>query len=349
MNRFNALTAYFRLRFGARVQKIPLDAGASCPNRDGVLSRGGCIFCNPQGSGSGLGQVGMPLAAQWAHWQDRYGLSRNARTFIAYLQSFSNTYGPASRLRSILEQLQVLPGIAGVAVGTRPDCVDEEKLDMLAAVPLPELWLELGVQSGDDATLARINRGHTARCSEDAIRMAAERGLRVCAHVMAGLPGEDAQAFLSTVAWLNGLPIHAIKFHALYVCHGTPLAAQFARGAYQPMTEDAYIDMMLQALPRLRSHIVVQRLAGDPAADELVAPAWAVSGQQVSRRITDALEEHALWQGCENDARAGLPLWYTPLASLPWKYKAAWLAQCEALQTENPFFAAASWPAAAVE
>ncbi len=295
--RLHLLATYLRLRFGARVQKVPLDAGFSCPNRDGTLSRGGCVFCNPRGSGSGLGEDGLTLEEQWTVWTGRYARTRNAGLFIAYLQSFSNTYGPIDKLRRVLGVLPTLPGIVGAAVGTRPDCVGNERLDMVAALPLPEVWLELGLQSAHDATLARINRGHDAATSERAVRDAAARGLRVCAHLIAGLPGESGDDFLATVDWVSRLPVHGVKFHGLYVCEGTALARQWRAGEYTPLEREAYADLIARALPRLRPEIVIQRLTGDPAGDELLAPDWANDKRATTARIHELLTQRDTWQG----------------------------------------------------
>jgi len=305
--RLHLLATYLRLRFGARVQKVPLDAGFSCPNRDGTLSRGGCVFCNPRGSGSGLGEDGLTLEEQWAVWTERYARTRNAGLFIAYLQSFSNTYGPIDKLRHVLGVLPTLPGIVGAAVGTRPDCVDNERLDMVAALPLPEVWLELGLQSAHDATLARINRGHDAATSERAVRDAAARGLRVCAHLIAGLPGESGDDFLATVDWVSRLPVHGVKFHGLYVCEGTALARQWRAGDYTPLEREGYADLIARALPRLRPEIVIQRLTGDPAGDELLAPDWANDKRATTARIHELLTQRDTWQGKDvaKDAPSG--------------------------------------------
>ncbi|WCB46067.1 TIGR01212 family radical SAM protein [Nitratidesulfovibrio vulgaris] len=331
MNRYNTLSAYFRRRFGVRVQKVPLDAGASCPNRDGTLSSGGCVFCNPAGSGSGMGGAGLSLEEQWALWRARYARSRNAALYIAYLQSFSNTYGSPERLREMLLQLRRLEGISGISVGTRPDCLDGPKLDLLADAGFDETWLELGVQSAHDDTLRRINRGHDAACSAAAIHGAAARGLRVCAHVIFGLPGECAEAMLDTVRWLNGLPVLGVKFHALYVCRGTTLAAQWRGGLYDPMSQSAYVDLMVEALTLLRSDIVVHRVVGEPSGDELLAPEWAADKRATMALVQQALATQGLWQGCRTDAPVR-PLWYDNPAELTGRADAdaaAYAALCE--------------------
>lgn len=295
-------------RFHSRVQKIPLDLshlGLSCPNRDGYLSTKGCTFCNAQGSGSGLGQSGHSVAEQWAFWQAHYALSprnRNTKLFMAYLQSFTNTYGSLAQLRIILAQLQPLPQLVGLAVGTRPDCLDEEKMALLASQNWPELWLELGVQSSHNATLARIRRGHSVECSEQAIHLAARHGVKVCAHLMVDLPGESPEDFFDTVRWLAALPVAGVKMHGLYICHNTDLALDYQQGLHQPQSMEEYCQTIAHALPLLPAGMVIHRLTADPGQEELVAPTWVRQKGDIIRRIEQILAAENLWQGKWNDA-----------------------------------------------
>lgn len=298
--RWNRLSDYFLCRHGERVQKIPLDAGFSCPNRDGALSSAGCVFCNPQGSGTGLGGQGLDFAAQWRTRHPHF-LAKGIRLFVAYLQSFSNTYGPIEKLAATLAGLRDLPGLVGIAVGTRPDCVDAAKLALIAAEceaqGWRERWLELGVQSSNAATLARINRGHDPARAEEAIALAAGAGLDVCIHLMAGLPGEGAAEFLESVRWASRQPVKGVKFHCLYVCRGASLAEDFARGGYVPLMQEEYVGLMAEALPLLRPDIVVQRIAGDPAPGELLAPEWAARSRETANKILAELVRRDAWQG----------------------------------------------------
>lgn len=301
--RYHTLDAWLRARHGEKVQKIPLDAGSSCPNRDGTLGGSGCVFCNAIGSGSGLG--GRELAEQWDHWRARFAASdrlKHTRLFLGYLQAFTNTYGPASRLAGLLDALRGLPGLVGACVGTRPDCLDEEKMDLLARCPWPELWLELGVQTRRDATLARIRRGHDAACSERAVHLAQAHGVKVCAHLMAGLPGESGEDFLDTVRWIAGLPVAGVKLHGLYVCAGTPLADDWNAGNYAPQSQREYVELTARALTLLPSTMVVHRLTGDPAPGELLAPDWALRKGQTIRMLDALLDERDWWQGKNADA-----------------------------------------------
>lgn len=294
--RVHTLSQAFRAVFGRRAKKIPLDAGSSCPNRDGTLSRGGCLFCNAAGSGTGLHLKGFGLRAQWEALTGP--ARRRNEALLAYLQSFSNTYGPPERLAALLAETAALPDIAGLCLGTRPDCLDAEKIRLLAAAPVAHVRLELGLQSASDATLARINRGHTAADFARATRAAASAGLFVTAHVMAGLPGEGVAEFLATVDFLAALPIAGVKLHNTLVVAGSGLADLYAAGRYEPMAREEYVAAVCQAIALLPPHVAVERQNADPTPGELVAPAWAADKQGILREIHARLEREDIWQGC---------------------------------------------------
>ena len=309
MHRWYPAFVYFRRRFGVRLQKIVLDVpGASCPNRDAATGREGCVFCNPYGSGSGLAEAAPDISMQWEHWRAHYGAK--ARLFMAYFQSFTNTRGPVEDLRGLLMLAERLPAIAGIAIGTRPDCLDEAKLDAIAACGLPEVWLEIGLQSAHDATLARIRRGHDVAASARAVRLAAERGIKVCGHLMAGLPGEGGEDFIDSIRWAAALPLAGIKLHNVYVARDTPLERDYLSGAYAPPGQGDYVTLAAEALTLLPARVVVQRLLSDPAPDELVAPAWARLKSRTHDAIRARLAARKEWQGCRNDARDGVPGWF---------------------------------------
>ena len=295
--RVHTLSQAFRAIFGRRAKKIPLDAGSSCPNRDGALSRGGCLFCNAAGSGTGLHLKGFGLRAQWAVLT--LPARRRGEALVAYLQSFSNTYGPPERLAALLAEMAALPDLAGMCLGTRPDCLDEAKIALLAAAPVAHVRLELGLQSANDATLKRINRGHTAADFAKATRAAAAAGLFVTAHVMAGLPGETVDDFLATVDFVAALPIAGIKLHNTLVVAGAPLADLYAAGRYTPISRENYVTAVCQAVARLPAQVAVERQNADPAPGELLAPAWAADKQGLLRDIAERLEREDIWQGME--------------------------------------------------
>jgi len=301
-SRYNTLSQAFRAIFGRRAKKIPLDAASACPNRDGAVSRGGCLFCNAAGSGTGLYHKGFGLRAQW----DALTPAARGRgeALLAYLQSFSNTYGPVERLDRLLAEMAALPDIAGICLGTRPDCLDNAKLFRLAAAPVDHVRLEMGLQSANDATLARINRGHDAAAFARAATAAARAGLVVTAHVMAGLPGETADDFLATVDFVCALPVAGVKFHNTLVAAGAPPAPLDAAGGYAPMGRIDYIEAVCAAIARLRPDIVVERLNADPAPGELVAPAWAADKRGILQEIRDRLERDDIRQGCARPAPA---------------------------------------------
>ena len=218
---YRDLNSYLKGRFGERVQKITLDAGLTCPNRDGRVGAGGCLYCNARGSGTGAWGRGQSIPAQMeagiARLSRRYGAAR----FIAYFQSFSNTYAPLARLRELYEAALASPQVVGLSIGTRPDCLGDDVLDLLAGYARDRLvWLELGLQSAHDATLARLNRGHDAACFSEAAARAAARGLAVVAHVILGLPGEGPREMAATARYLARLPVHGVKIHLLYVDQG---------------------------------------------------------------------------------------------------------------------------------
>lgn len=319
MNRYFSLNAHLRRLFGKRVQKIPMDAGFSCPNRDGAISKNGCAFCNPSGSGSGLGDS-MSLAAQWEHWRERLGRKYKADLFLAYLQSYTNTYGPPKRIARVLEALRGLPALGGVCIGTRPDCLDAPKAELLASLKeRPEVrtvMVELGLQSARDDTLSHINRGHTASDFETACRLASAHGLDVVAHVVAGLPHpegrETADDLVDTVRFVASLPVSGIKFHNLYVCRDTLVGRWWREGRFTPMPLEEYLDGMARSLEILPPEMVVHRLHGDPAGDELLAPDWAGDRNRLLNAVRAHLERFDTWQGKRNGAESGPPSFWHP-------------------------------------
>lgn len=293
---YYSVSAHWKDLFSRPARKVPLDAGFTCPNRDGTVSSGGCSFCNANGSGTGLHRA-MSLTQQWDHWRERRRAVWGEVALVGYLQAFSNTHGPASKLRAVLEELATIPDLEGLCLGTRPDCLDQEKIRLLADFPARELWLELGLQSSNPATLARVNRGHGPECFARAAEMAAGMGLKVLAHVMAGLPGETPKDWDETVRFVNALPVAGIKFHNLFVAGNTPLADEYRAGLVQPPTLEDYAAWVGRSLTALRPDMVVHRLAADPAQGELVAPAWAGDKRAVHNAIMAEIRRRGIRQG----------------------------------------------------
>ncbi|MHB8069496.1 MAG: TIGR01212 family radical SAM protein [Desulfobaccales bacterium] len=292
------LNRYLRRLYGERVQKITLDAGLTCPNRDGRLGREGCLYCNPRGSGTGAWSRGLGIGRQMeeglARLRQRYG----AKKFIAYFQSFTNTYASVEHLRDLYLEALAFPGVVGLSIGTRPDCLSDAVLDLLAELKRDYLvWLELGLQSAHDATLLRINRGHDTACFTAAVTQAAARGLEVVAHVILGLPGEDSPQMAATAAYLAGLPIRGVKIHLLYVTRDSALASLYREGAYRPLTAAAYVSAVVDFIELLPTHLVIHRLTGDPHPGELLAPEWCLDKSRVLSLIKDEFARRGSRQG----------------------------------------------------
>lgn len=297
-NRYHDLNTYLRSMFGCRVQKIAVDAGLSCPNRDGTLATGGCIYCNARGSGTGAHIRRQSITEQLIRGKKWLIKRYKAKKFIAYFQSFSNTYAPVETLEQLYEEALAVAGIVGLSIGTRPDCVDEDILDLLASYTRKYLiWVEYGLQSAHDVTLARINRGHTFHSFRQSVAATRGRGINICAHVILGLPGETPEQMLETARILAGLGINGIKIHLLYVVKGTPLETLYHDGRYQCLEQQAYVDLVCRFLELLPPEVVIQRLTGDPHPDELVAPVWSLDRNQTFALIKDKLEREDSWQG----------------------------------------------------
>lgn len=296
--RYTDYNSYLRSIFGQRVQKISLDAGLSCPNRDGTLSRGGCIYCNSKGSGSGAFGRGMSIKEQVEAGKIPMMKKYKASKFMAYFQSYTNTYAPCAHLKEIFDAALSCEGVVGIAIGTRPDCIDPEKLDLIQTYAEDYLvWLEYGLQSVHDDTLEFINRGHDFKAFETAVRLTRGRGINICAHVILGLPNEDRDKMLKTARVLADMGIDGIKLHLLYVVKGTPLDLLWQNGGYTCMTQGEYVDTVCDFLELLPASMVIQRITGDPHPEELRAPAWASRYRETFNLIQQALEERDTFQG----------------------------------------------------
>jgi uncharacterized protein len=282
------LNTHLRRRFGVRVQKLTLDAGLTCPNRDGRVGVGGCLYCNARGSGTGAAARGLSLTAQMQDGLTRLSRRYGASRCIAYFQSFSNTYAPVARLRALYDEALAFDEVVGLSIGTRPDCLDDEVLDLLAGYARDRLlWLELGLQSAHDRTLKAINRGHDVACFTEAVARAAARGLEVVAHVILGLPGEGPEEMAATATYLARLPLQGVKIHLLYVVEGAALARLYREGAYNCLTEAAYVRLVVDFVENLPPHYVIHRLTGDPHRQELLAPDWCLNKARVLGNIRE--------------------------------------------------------------
>lgn len=296
--RYNDFNTYLRDIFGCRVQKITIDAGFSCPNRDGKITTGGCIYCNDRGSGSGARARGLSITEQIVQGKEALAKRYKAKKFIAYFQAFSNTYAPIDRLKSLYEEALAVDDVVGLSIGTRPDCVDEPILALLQQYGINTLvWIEYGLQSAHDATLALINRGHDFKCFAQAVDATRNRGIKICAHVILGLPHENKEHMLATADAIAGLGIDGIKLHLLYIIKGTRLADLYGQGAYKCLEQQEYVDLVCDFLERIPPDMVVQRLTGDPHPQELVAPMWSLKKTETIALIQATMDARDSWQG----------------------------------------------------
>ena len=298
MPRYNAFSEELKRVFGCKVQRLSVDAGFTCPNRDGSVGTQGCIFCGGKGSGSYGILQGGGVAGQLEHAKEVMVRKYKAARFIAYFQSYSNTYAPVERLRALYDEALGVADVVGLIVGTRPDCLPEETLDLLAEYARRcYFWLELGLQSPLDRTLSAIGRGHDLASFTAAVEQCQKRGIRVCAHIILGLPGESREEMLSGAEFLNRCGVEGVKIHLLHVMRGTRLAELYQAGEVPLLDRDSYVGLACDFLERLDPKIVVQRLTGDGNRKDLIAPLWSLAKFEVLNCIDHELERRKTRQG----------------------------------------------------
>lgn len=288
--KYYPLSSYLKDKFGEKVYKITLDAGFTCPNRDGSISNIGCVFCDDGGSfskaHSRLLSISEQIEAGIKSQSERFG----ANKFMAYFQAFSNTYKPVSELEQIYKEAVANSQIVGISIGTRPDCVDAEKLDLIASfIPKYETWIEYGLQTVHDKSLKWMNRGHDYSAFEKAYYETKKRGIKVCAHVILGLPTETKEDMLQTAQKLAQLKIDGIKFHALCVMPNTPLEKMYNNGEVKLLTEDEYVDIVCEFIKILPKETIIHRLCGNGYSKTMIAPLWLNNKWETHNKITERL------------------------------------------------------------
>lgn len=296
--RYNAFSAELKKLFGCRIHRISIDAGLTCPNRDGTLGTGGCIYCGGRGSGSFGIARGLSVAGQIEDGKEIMVRKYKAKKFIAYFQAYSNTYESAEYLKGLYDEALSVDNIVGLIVATRPDCLPPEILDIMKEYAYRTyFWLELGLQSVNDKTLRLINRGHDFAAFTEAVKKCRERGIRVSAHVILGLPGESREEMLASASLINDMGIEGIKLHLLHVMKETPLAGLYEIGEVRVMERDEYVGLVCDYLERLRPEVLVQRMTGDGGRDYLIAPLWSLRKWEVLNAIDDELKRRGSYQG----------------------------------------------------
>lgn len=295
---FNDYGSWMRSRFPYKVQKLSIDAGFTCPNRDGRLSRGGCIFCDNRTFNPPYCDSHKSVSQQISEGKAFFGRKYSGMKYLAYFQAFTNTYAPLTTLKRLYEEALQDPDIVGIVIGTRPDCVSNELLDYLAELNT-KTWvtIEYGVESANNLTLRRINRGHTFECSVEAIRKTHERGLTVGAHIIIGLPGEDAEESLRQAPIISSLPIDILKIHQMQIIRGTRLASMYAAEPFHLYSVDEYIRLIANYLQRLRSDLVIERFVSQSPAELLVAPRWGLKNHEFTHLLIKYLAARGIHQG----------------------------------------------------
>ena len=290
------LKSYWRNLFGCNVRKLSIDAGFTCPNRDGHVAVGGCIYCD--GRGSKLRQKGeLPSVASQIVSGKKY-YSAQAAKFIAYFQTFTNTYASVGKLQSLYDEALAQEGVIGFSIGTRPDCLDSEVIELLKGYANKyHIWVELGLQSIQDTTLQFINRGHNFQQFLDAVKELDGTGINICVHIIIGLPGESDDDVLSTARTLASLPISGIKIHSMLALEGTALGEMYKKGKVKMVTKEKYVSLVCDVLEILPPQMVIQRLTADGYRDIFLAPDWAKNKLDVLNSINKELERRDSYQG----------------------------------------------------
>lgn len=296
--RYYQFSEYLKERFGCKVYKVTIDAGFTCPNRDGELGWGGCTYCNNLGFSANTRHAPLPIAEQvergMAFMRRRY----KAEKFIAYFQAYTNTYAPIDTLRACYDAALAFEDVVGLSVGTRPDCVPEPVLDMIEGYRANhEVWIEYGLQSIHDTTLRRVNRGHDYAVFLDALDRTLRRGLKVCVHVILGLPGESHADMMATARAVGQMDIDGLKIHLMHVLRDTPLEKDLREGRFKPLEFDEYVGLVCDFLEYIPPRISIQRLTADGPRSILLAPKWSTRKRKIIAAIDAELERRDSHQG----------------------------------------------------
>lgn len=296
--RYYSLNYFLREKFGEKVFKISLDAGFSCPNRDGKINNKGCIFCSERGSGDFAGNRNYSITEQFENIKIMMNKKWKQGKYIAYFQAYTNTYGEIDLLRSKYEEALNQSGVVALAIATRPDCINDDVLDLLEEYNKRiYLWIELGLQTTNDETAKLINRGYKLEVFENTVDKLRKRNIDVVVHTILGLPGEDESCMLKTIDYVAHKDVQGIKIHLLHVMKNTPLEKLFNEGNMQFMTEENYVNLICKAITRLPKNMVIHRLTGDAPRNLLIEPKWSLKKWEILNAIDKKLKDENLYQG----------------------------------------------------
>lgn len=295
---YNDYGAWMRRQFPFRVQKISIDAGFSCPNRDGHISHGGCTFCDNRTFNPSYCQPSKSITEQITEGKEFFRHKYPDMKYLAYFQAFSNTYATLDTLQRRYEEALSAEDVVGIVIGTRPDCVSDEILNYLESLNQQTFMIvEYGIESVSDDTLHRVNRGHNFECSRRAIIETHNRGILTGAHIILGLPGESAEDNVRQANIISALPIDILKLHQLQIIRGTQLAAEYERQPFNLYTADEYIDLCRRYIERLRPDMVLERFVSQSPKELLVAPKWGLKNYEFANRFVNYMKRMDSWQG----------------------------------------------------
>lgn len=296
--RYYSFNSYLKQTFGEKVYKISLNGGFTCPNRDGTLGTRGCIFCSEGGSGDFAPDAALPIGEQIEEGIRMIRQKTDASKYIAYFQAFTNTYAPYEKLHSLFYDAILRQEIVGLAVGTRPDCLPPDVLELLDELnQIKPVFVELGLQTIHEKTAQFIRRGYPLSCFEQAVKALHDLGINVVVHLNLGLPGETEEMMLESVRYLNQLPVNGVKFSLLHVLKHTDLGALYEKHPFPVYELDDYVDFVIRCIEELREDIVIHRLTGDGPKDLLIAPRWTLNKRKVLNEISRRMKETNSRQG----------------------------------------------------
>lgn len=296
--RFHTWNYEMRQQFNTKVFKVMLDAGFTCPNRDGSIATGGCTFCSARGSGDFAGSRRDDLVTQFNKIRDLQHLKWPEAKYIGYFQAYTNTYAPVEELREYYELILQQPGVVGLSIATRPDCLPDDVVNYLAELNTRTyLWVEMGLQTIHEETSRLINRAHDTKCYEEAVQKLRDRGIRVCAHIIHGLPQETHAMMLDTVQAVGDMDVQGIKIHLLHLMRKTPMVKQYEAGLLRFLEKDEYVSLIVDSLELLPTDMIIHRLTGDAPRDLLIEPLWSLKKWEVLNAIDDELVRRDTWQG----------------------------------------------------
>lgn len=296
--RYHNLNYYLREKFGGKVFKISLDGGFTCPNRDGKAGIGGCTFCSSNGSGDYAGNRVLSIKEQFEDRKEMMNKKWKDGKLIAYFQAYTNTYAPVEVLREKYYDALNQEGVVGISIATRPDCIDDDVLDLLDEInQKTTLWVELGLQTINDESARNFNRGYDFEVFDNTLKRLHERNIDVVIHTIFGLPGETREDMLKTVDYVAHTGCQGVKFHLLHLMQGTRMVKQLETGELKLMEEEDYIDTLCKAITMIPEEMVIHRLTGDAPRSLLIGPMWSLKKWEVLNAIDKAMEDNNLWQG----------------------------------------------------